>query len=202
MRLFSILLLISLQLFAKSSELITINNHAFILEKESYNEYGSKGKVIRLYRGKEKADSRLLFTFILNDRSGPCSAREIEKGSYEINGSTITLYSFWKRGGKAYDAPYGARIKVYVVENNATLTKVSSHVYIEESRRNYDEESGMKYLFTKAKTVEEKELFKEYIEEVEDRYDGIFVFDKEAERLLKNVKKALKRKVKLQWQKR
>ena len=202
MKIFLILLVTLVQLFPKHIEHISIDSQPFTIVKETYNEYGNKGEVMRFYKGGEKNETALLLTFTLRDRMGPCSARELEKGTYEINASTITFYSSWKRGGKAYEAPSGARVKVYKVLKDSTLKKVSSKVYIETSKRNYDEESGMQYLFTEPKTEEEKESLQEYIEEVEDDYDGIFVFAKEGKELIREVKKAFRRKTKALWGKR
>jgi len=199
MKIYLLVLLSITELFALSVEHISIENRPYSIVKESYDEYGSKGEVMRLYKGEEQKEESLLFVFTLRERNGPCSARERERGTYEINASIITFYSSWKRGGKAYDAPSGARIKVYEILSNGSLKKISSRVYIEESKRNYDEDSGMKYLFTPPKTKEEKEALEEYVSDIEKEYDGKFVFEEESRELIREVKNAFKRKVKSLW---
>lgn len=189
-------------LFSQTVEHVSIGNKPFTIIKESYEEYGSKGEVMRLYKGEEQNQSSMLLTFILRERNGPCSAREREKGTYEINASTITFYTSWKRGGKAYDAPIGVRVKVYEVLSDSSLKKISSSIYIEASKKNYDKDSGMQYLFRDSKTDEEKESLEDYVEEIENEYNGTFVFAEEAELLTSKVEQAFHRKLKSRWRKK
>jgi hypothetical protein len=202
MKIFLVLLVICFEFLFASMEKIEVNKSLFLIEKENYNEYGNKGEVMRLYKGEDKNESSLLLTFILKDRTGPCSARELQKGTYEINGTMITLYSSWKRGGKAYEAPSGVRVQIYKVLDNSNLEKLSSRLYIETTRQGYDEESGMKYLFKEPMTAEEKESLREYIDEVEEEYHGVFVREEEAKELKKEVRKAFRRETKALWSKR
>jgi len=124
----------------------------------------------------------------------------MQTGSHEINGTGITLYSFWDRKGKAYDSPYGARIQRYEMLPNHTVVLKSSKVYIETARKNYDKESGMKYLFTSPKTNIQKEALQAYVKSVEKEYKGVFVYDNEAKKLIEEVHEAFRRKMKTKWQ--
>jgi hypothetical protein len=123
----------------------------------------------------------------------------MQTGSYEINGTDITLYSYWERRGKAYDSPYGARIQRYEMLPDHTVALKSSKVYIETARRNYDKESGMKYLFSPPQTNSETEALQAYIKSVEREYKGVFVYDDKATELIDEVYEALKRKNKARW---
>jgi len=201
MKVFLSLLLISVQLFSNAVEKLSINKQLYTIVKEAYDEYGDKGEIMRFYKGNEENKSALLLTFTLFNQTGACSARELQKGSYEINGKNLTLYTLWKRQGNAEEAPYGARIQLYKILENSSLKKVSSRLYIETTIRDYDKNSGMQYLFQEAKTEEEKKKLQEYIEEVEENYEGTFVFAKERKKLMKEVRKALRRKTKAQWKK-
>jgi hypothetical protein len=136
---------------------------------------------------------------ILEDITGTCSDKSTQSGSYEINGTNITLYSFWDRKGKVYDSPYGARIQQYEMLPNHSVVLSSSKVYIETARKSYDPQSGMKYLFTTPKTKREKEALQVYIKSVEKEFKGIFVYDEEAKALIKEVQNALIRKMKAKW---
>jgi len=125
--------------------------------------------------------------------------RSPEDGYYEINGTTVTLYSHWERRGKAYDAPYGARVQVYELKDSYDLVRTSSKLYIETARPNYNENSGMKYLFKAPKTEKEKASLKTYVSAVERNYKGEFVYGDEAKKLIKEVEDAMIRKMKAIW---
>ncbi len=178
---------------------ITIGNQDFSITTETYDIYDSKGEVLRLYREERNNNLTFVFSLILKDRTGACSAKSVEDGYYEINGTTVTLYSHWDRRGKAYDAPYGARVQVYELKDNYDLVRTSSKLYIETQRPNYNENSGMKYLFTTAKTDEEKKALKSYVNSVERNFKGSFVFGEEAKSLMKDVEDAMTRKMKGIW---
>ncbi|OYY55167.1 MAG: hypothetical protein B7Y52_06055, partial [Sulfurovum sp. 28-43-6] len=125
--------------------------------------------------------------------------KSLEDGSYEINGTTLTLYSAWDRLGRAYDAPVGARIQVYELQPNATFKRISSRLYIETHRKKQDQNSGMQYLFSPPKNKKEQKAFEAYIEEVETRFKGTFVFGEEAKQLRLEVQEALRRKMQTAW---
>ena len=186
------------QLFSESIQPITISNQHFTLVTESYDVYDSKGEFIRFYKEKNET---ALFRLTLKDVTGDCSSKSLQDGAYEIDEKGITLYSFWDRVGRAYIDSYGARIQRYEVESDGRFKRVFSKLYIETARQKHDNDSGMKYLFTKPKTVEEEKKLQSYVDEVERVYKGTFVFGEEAKELLNTVQKALRKKVKLLWQK-
>jgi len=197
-----LLLLVTMQaLFAEPADIThtNIGNQDFMLTTESYDEYDSKGEVLRVYKEERNYDLPFMFSLILKDRTGACSDKSLEDGYYEINGTTVTLYSHWSRRGKAYDAPYGARVQVYKIDDNFDLTRVSSKLYIETARPNYNENSGMKYLFNTPKNEEEKAALQAYVNRVERTYKGTFVFGDEAKKLIKDVEDAMTRKMKAIW---
>ena len=187
-------------LFATELKHITIGNQDFSLTTDTYDIYDSKGEVLRLYREERNYDLKFIFSLILKDRTGACSDKSVEDGYYDINGTTITLYSHWDRRGKAYDAPYGARIQVYEMLPNHEVVRTSSKLYIETARKNYNENSGMKHLFKEAQNEEEKKALKSYVSSVERNFKGSFVFGSEAKSLMKDVEDAMTRKMKGIWQ--
>lgn len=188
-------------LFATAElEHVTLGNQDFSLVTESYEIYDSKGEVMKFYKEERNNDLTFVLSLILNDKTGTCADKSMQEGAYEINGTTITLYSFWDRKGKVYDSPYGARIQQYEMLPNHTVVLRSSKVYIETARKSYDQESGMKFLFSPPKTALEKEALHTYINAVEKEYKGVFVFGEEAKMLLDEVHEALRRKMKSAWQ--
>lgn len=200
MKLFLLMLFTASTLFGMAElKHITIKNQDFSIVTEAYDIYDSKGEVMKLYKEERSNDLSFVLSLILNDRTGTCSDQSMQDGSYEINGTKITLYSFWNRKGKAYDSPYGARIQRYEMLPDHTVKRISSKVYIETERENYEKQSGMKYLFTAPKDDKEKEALKSYVKSVEKNYKGIFVYDDEAKRLINDVEEALTRKSKKRW---
>lgn len=201
MKLFLLILITGSTLFGKSGlEHASIKYQDFNIVIESYDIYSSKGEVMKLYRGDKNNDFSFVLSLILKDRTGTCSDQRRQDGSYEINGTKITLYSFWTRKGEAYRSPYGVRIQRYKILPDHTVKRIDSKVYIETDRRNYDEESGMKYLFTSPKNTKEKEALQDYVKYVEQKYKGSFVYGEEAKKLIREVKEALARKNKNRWQ--
>ncbi|GIT97601.1 hypothetical protein [Sulfurovum sp. TSL1] len=201
MKLFSLIVLTVNMLFATAElEHVTLGNQDFSIVTESYEIYDSKGEVMKFYKEERNNDLTFVLSLILKDKTGTCADKSIQEGAYEINGTTITLYSFWDRKGKAYDSPYGARIQQYEMLPDHTVVLISSKVYIETARKSYDKESGMKYLFTPPKTALEKEALHTYIKSVEKEFKGVFVFGEEAKMLLDEVHEAFRRQIKAQWQ--
>lgn len=193
-------LVITQLLFSVELKHVTMGHQDFSIVTETYDIYGSKGEVMKLYKEERNNDLTFVLRLTLKDHTGSCADKGIQEGAYEINGTDITLYSFWDRRGKAYDAPYGARIAHYKMLDNHTVVKESSYIYIESERKNYNDESGMKYLFTAPKTEQQKEELRSYIEDVEREYKGNFVYGNEAKDLIEDVKKALNRKMKRIWE--
>ena len=186
-------------LLSATLEHISIGNQDFSMVTETYKMYDSKGEVMKLYKEERNNDLTFVLSLILKDATGSCSDKSIEEGAYEINGTQVILYSFWDRRGKAYDSPYGARIQRYELLPDHTLKLVSSRIYIETERQNYNDDSGMKYLFTAPQTEAQKEALKAYVASVERIYKSTFVYDEEAKKLMEEVQEALRRKTKSRW---
>ena len=186
-------------LHANSIEHLNIGKQDFMFTTESYDIYDSKGEVLRVYKEHRNHDLSFMFSLILKDRTGACSDKSLEDGYYEINGTSIILYSHWDRRGKAYDAPYGVRIQVYTLDEHYNFVKTSSTLYIETQRANYNENSGMKYLFKATTNEKEKAKLDAYIAAVEHTYKGKFVQGNEAKELIKEVQNAMTRKMKSMW---
>lgn len=200
MKIFLILFIGLIQsLYSAELQHITIGKQDLSMTTERYDIYGSKGEIMKLYKEDRDNNLTLVLSFILKDRTGTCADLRMQEGSYEINGTSILLYSFWDRKGKAYDSPYGARIQHYEMLPDHTLKLHSSKVYIETERRNYDKESAMKYLFTPPVGDLQEEALQSYVKDIETDYKGTFVYAEEAQRLLEKVKEALRRKMKNKW---
>lgn len=201
MKLFLLLLFTASMLFATAElEHVSIENQDFSIVTEAYDIYDSKGEVMKLYKEERNNDLTFVLSLILKDRTGTCSDQSMQDGSYEINGTNITLYSFWDRKGRAYDSPYGGRIQRYEMLPDHTVVLRSSKVYIEIARKSYDKESAMKYLFTPPETDSEKEAFQAYVKSVEREYKGVFIYENEAKKLLEEVDDAFRRNMKAKWQ--
>lgn len=177
---------------------VTIGNRDFNMSIEAYDLYDSKGKVMKLYN-EENGTLTLCLSLVLEDTTGDCADKSIQEGAYKINGTQLTLYRFWDRQGRAYDAPYGAQIQVYELQPNGMLKSISSRLYIETQHKNYDKSSGMQYLFKAPKNKNEKEALFAYIHSVEKQYKGKFIFGEDALNLISEVKEALMRKKKAVW---
>lgn len=201
MKIFS-LILFTVSILSATAQLehIALGNQDFSIVTESYDIYDSKGEVMKFYKEERNNDLTFVLSLILKDKTGSCADKSMQEGAYKINGTTITLYSFWDRKGKVYDSPYGARIQSYEMLPNHSVVLKSSKVYIETARKSYDKESGMQYLFTPPKTKIQKEALHTYIKSVEKEYKGVFVFGEEAKNLLDKVHEALNRKMKAQWE--
>ena len=196
MKIFLLFLMTIVILFGfHSLEHLTINKQDYTLIKEDYKLYDSKGLVMKLYREENNLDLKFVLSLILEDSTGTCGDKGVRKGSYTIEGSQITLYHLFTRVGKAYDSPFGAMKEVYRIENNETVTKIEAKVYIENARKSYDKESGMQYLFKTPQNDAEKEALKAYVESIERRYHASFVYDKEALRLIDEVKQQLEKNI-------
>lgn len=201
MKLFLLMLFTTSILFGTAElQHITIKNQDFSIVTEAYDIYDSKGEVMKFYKEERNNDLSFVLSLILKDRTGTCSDQSMQDGSYEINGTKITLYSFWERKGKAYDSPYGARIQHYEMLTNHTVVLKSSKVYIETARKSYDKESAMKYLFIPPKTDIQKEALKSYVKSVEKKYKGAFVYGNEAKKLIEEVHESFRRRMKTKWQ--
>jgi len=180
-------------------EHITLHDHDFAIVTESYDIYDSKGTVMKFYREERNNDLTFLFSHTLHDATGSCADKSLEDGTYEINGSSITLYTFWDRRGRAYDSPYGARIRTYTVDKSGNVKMRSGRLYVETSKKSADRDSAVKYLFDPPQTEKEKEAFAQYITSAERQYKGTFLLGDDAKQLMDEVKKALRRKSRETW---
>jgi len=198
-KLYIILLLLTTNLYSETWNSTTVNNQKLLLLNDDYDEYGSKGKTLSFYTESKDKNKTLLFSLILEDSTGGCNDKSLEYGTYEIDGSTITLYSLWKRVGSIDDAPYGARVQHYKLEDSGKVKLLSSKLYIEEHTKNSDPKSGMKFLFIPPKSKEDKVLFSKYIKSIERRFKGNFIFKEDANTLIKEVHSALRRSIKARW---
>ena len=200
MKIFFVWITVLLLLFSEGKiEHITLHDHDFTIVTESYDIYDSKGTVAKFYREERNNDLTFLFSHTLHDATGSCADKSLEDGAYEINGSTITLYTFWDRRGRAYDSPYGARILTYTVDKSGELQKVSGKLYVETSKKSADRNSAVKYLFDPPRTEKEKEAFAQYIASAERQYKGTFLQGDEAKQLIDEVRKALRQKSRETW---
>lgn len=201
MKIFFLLFFTLNMLFATAVlEHVTLGNQDFSIVTESYDIYDSKGEVMKFYKEERNNDLIFVLSLIIKDKTGTCADKSTQEGAYEINGTTITLYSFWDRKGKVYDSPYGARIQQYKVLPDHSVVLGSSKIYIETARKSYDKQSGMRFLFTPPKTASEKEALQAYVKSVEKQYKGVFVFGEEAKMLIDEVHEAFRRKMKSAWQ--
>ncbi len=194
-----LLLCVSALLATEKQSAVKIDQHSYVMSEKTYDLYGDRGVTLRIYKNSASKQNELL-SFILENKSGPCSAKSIQEGYYEIKQDKIFFYSRWERRGKAYDSPTGERIQIYKLGEDGSFQRLSSKLYIERTRKNYDKESGMKYLFTVPKTTEEKAALAHYVAKVEKIFDGTFVFGEEAKKVEKEVHDALQRKQKKRWQ--
>ena len=139
------------------------------------------------------------FRFVMSYQSGSCAVKNAEEGSYKIEKNSIIVYSNWERIDND-NAPIGDRMQVYKLDENGSFYVSDSKVYIEKTSRNDDADKGMKYLYTEAKTEDEKFLLANYITSVEQLFEAKFVMGKEAEKLTYEVNKALHEKHGQLWE--
>jgi len=178
---------------------VRIDGIIYTIINESYNEYGDKGIEMKLYPKEVNLESLPLFSFALENQSGGCGAKSMEDGTYEINGTALTLYTHWDRSAHAYDAAKGDRIQHFTIGKNGTVTFQDGILYVEQQAENYDKESGLKYLRKVPVNKMEKEKLKMYIESTERIFGGRFVFGDDAVKLRKKVDNALMKKRQTRW---
>lgn len=178
---------------------ITIGKQEFSIVMQNYDVYDSKGEVMKLYKDERNNDLTFVFNHTLYDITGTCGDKTIQEGAYEINGSTMTLYSFWDRRGKMNQAPYGARVTQYRVTDDHHIVQTSSLIYIESERKDYSDESAVKYLFKAPENKQEQKALDAYVEEIEREFKGTFVFGDDAKKLVERVKNALRQKIQKRW---
>ena len=193
----SIMLLCSM-LFAGSWERITLGDHALLVLREPYDLYDSKGISARFYIEDEAQNLHYLHTLVLEDKTGGCSGKSFERGTYEVKDDRLILYHLWDRIRTKKDAPFGAGIEIYKLQNGA-LKRTSNKIYIESHQRRRHDTSGMAYLFQPPKTDADKAKLQAYKAQIEKRYHGTFVAK---EPLLSEVREALQPKKRSVWEMR
>ena len=176
-----------------------INGQPFVLLKEKYAEYDSKGRTVTFYKKEKSQDLTFVFSFLLEDATGGCNDKSLEHGTYEVNGTALTLYTLWERKGSVDDAPFGGRIKRYEVSKSGEIKLRSSQLYVEKHTEGSDPDSGMKFLFDAPKTKEEKESLAEYVGSVEKYFHGDFLFGDDAKALMIEIREAQKQHFKRRW---
>ena len=177
---------------------ITIHGYDFIFKHVKNADTDDVENVsVNLFRLETSGKIKYLLKHTMGLIEGDCNSTSVEMGDFLIKDSTIVFYSFWCRQGDAPVSPWGARTQEYNVFENGKVKMVSSKLYIETSRPDWHENKGIKYLFEGAKTNENKIALKEYIEIVEKEYNAKFVFEKDADKLLQNVKEKFSKRINL-----
>ena len=152
---------------------------------------------VNLLRLETSGKTKYLLKHTMGLTEGDCNSTSVEMGDYLINDTIIIFYSFWCWQGDAPVSPWGARIQEYNISENGNVKMASSKLYIETSRPDWHENKGIKYLFEDVKTKEEKIVLKEYIKTVEKEYNAKFVYGKESDKLLKDVKEKFSKRIEL-----
>lgn len=126
--------------------------------------------------------------FTLKEIGGDCNSLTVEIGDYEIKDDQLILCSFWCWQGDAPVSPWGARKQIYTVNESGDLKKEASYVYIESGRAGWTENDGVEFLYTQPQTESDKRRYMDYVKKIESEYEGTFVFGKNADSLIKEVK--------------
>ena len=200
MKYFVLFLLTLLGLFAEETRELFIEGKPYLFVAERYNEYGDKGVTMKLYKKEKSFQTQPIFSFILENQSGDCSAKSTQESAYKINGSMLTLYTHWDRSGRAYDAPKGDRIQHYHMDNNGTVHFVDGQLCIEDKAKNYDKQSAIQYLYHTPKSPEEDKALTHYIKRIEKIFKGRFLSGDDAKALQLKVEKMLEEKKRTRWQ--
>ena len=188
--LFILLILLTLTSFGQTKT-VSVNNYKFGFKTVFMaNENGDSIKQIELYKEKLR-----LLTHIISKSEGDCNSESIELGTFETTETTITLYSYWTRAGDAPVSPFGVRKQIYSVDKNGNLKLTKAELYIETSRQGWGENKGIDYLFSTPKNDNQKKELIEYINDVEQTYNGKFIFGTAKDLLFTEVRIKLKRQI-------
>ena len=194
-----LVILSSTELFSKTWDSIKIDGYPFVLLKETYDEYDSKGETVAFYKKEKSKDLTFVLSFVLEDATGGCNDKSLEHGVYEVNGTMLTLYTLWERQGSVDDAPFGGRIQRYELSKSGEMQLHSSQLYVEKHTKGADPKSGMKFLFNAPKTEEEKRSLAKYVKSVEKYFHGDFIFGDKAKALMIEIRKAQKEQITRRW---
>ncbi len=162
-------------------------DYTYVLLTEPYDLYDSRGKSVKFYREEPDENLTYLLTFVLEDRTGGCLGKRIQRGVFRFEDENLTLYTLYERSGSIKEAPEGAMITRYRIGKNGALQFVSRRFYIESHRRSKHDRSGMRYLFKAPQNAEEKALLKAYVQKQERIFEGEFVMGAAALKLRKKV---------------
>ncbi len=102
---------------ASTWERISIGGEDLLVLNEAYDLYDSKGVSARFYHEDEKEDLHHLLTLVLEDKTGGCLGKSIQKGTFKIKENKLIFYHLWDRSPSQKDAPYGASIEKYANSN-------------------------------------------------------------------------------------
>ncbi len=190
-----LLIMITTSTLASSWERIMIGTQELIFLQEAYDLYDSKGISGRFYREDAKEDLHHLLTLVLDDQTGSCSGKSIQKGTFKVKDDKLILYHLWDRKRSQKEAPFGASIEVYELYHDK-LKRISNKIYIESHAFDKEDKSAMRHLFIPPQTPTQKAQLQAYKKEIEKQYQGEFVAK---EPLLSQVYQALKPKKQSVW---
>ena len=140
---------------------------------EAFDLYEDKGVVAKFYKDERNYDLSYLFSVRLIDKNGPCGARGITRSAYRVTRDGITVWTQWRREGKAYLAPEGVRKLTYRFDTNGTL-QTEGLLYVERAHPAYADQ-GMRFLTRPPRTKAEQEALRRYIRNAQKRFGGRFV---------------------------
>lgn len=89
-------------------------------------------------------------------------------------------------------SPWGARKQVYSVNESGGLKREASYLYIESGRAGWPENDGVEFLYTQPQTESDEGRYMDYVKKMESEYEGTFVFGKNADSLVNEVKSRFK----------
>lgn len=161
-------ILLSVSIWA-SSKSITIANQHFIIVKERYKLYDSKGVMMKLYNMDNQKEP--ILRLVLDDMTGDCKNKSITKGTYKIENNKLITYHLWDKVGDVEDTDIGFMIDIYEFRDKG-IKKINSKIYMKN-----------------------KNLSKDDIEKIEIRYHSTFVYDGQAKVVLDEVKSAIKKSI-------
>ncbi len=192
MKLVSILFLLNTALFSQNKVKI-INGIEFEFKERTVDDL-EQADYIELYRNGKK-----ILTHTNFKTDGDCSSENLELGTYKIQGDKIYFYSYWASGDRMQKNvyPYGFRKQVYKVKENGEVTATNSVLYIESYVDSFNKPEAINYLDKKKKTATEIQKVKEYYSIIEKEYEGKFVVNKTKNKLEEEVRKMLKKEIKM-----
>jgi hypothetical protein len=193
------LLLYVLHAFA-DGEVVRLQKGGFdyVLLKESYELYDSKGVSIKFYKEEQSEDLSYLLTFVVEDKTGGCLGKSIQQGVFTFEDHNLTLYTRYTRSGSIKDAPEGVTLKRYRITETGSLKLLSAKIYIEAHDRSLKDTIGMRFLYQPPGSDAEKKVLARYIKTQEKNYGGRFVLGEEADSLRKEVQDAFEKHKKLE----